>query len=94
MLGLNILLKNKIRKVLKMKINYPQYIVDEQGNKTAVILDLKIFNKMLEELEDLYDVLEAEKVIKKEGKRFTFEEVEKAFTAKLSKKKTTKRVSK
>lgn len=77
-----------------MKINYPQYIVDEQGNKTAVILDLKIFNKMLEELEDLYDVLEAEKVIKKEGKRFTFEEVEKAFTAKLSKKKTTKRVSK
>ena len=49
-----------------MKVNQPQFIVDENGNKTAVILDLKFFNKLLEELEDLYDIAEAEKIIKKE----------------------------
>lgn len=68
-----------------MKITQPQYIVDEQGNKTAVILDLKIFNKMLEELEDLYDVVEAEKIIKKGEKTFTSKEVEMACAANWAK---------
>lgn len=74
-----------------MKINQPQYIVDEQGNKTAVILDLKVFNKLLEELEDLYDVVEAEKVIKKGGRTYTTAEVEKAYAATCSKKKAVKK---
>lgn len=73
-----------------MKINQPQYIIDEQGNKTAVILDLKVFNKLLEELEDLYDIAEAEKIIKKGGRKFTPEEVEKTCVASLPKKKTRK----
>jgi predicted DNA-binding protein len=77
-----------------MKINQPQYIVDENGNKTAIILDLKIFNKLLEELEDLYDVAEAEKIIKKGGRTFTMEEIEKACAAKLAKKRATKKVRK
>lgn len=77
-----------------MKINQPQYIIDEHGNKTAVILDLKLFNKLLEELEDLYDVVEAEKIIKRGGRTFTAEEVEKACSATWTKKRTTKKVQK
>ncbi len=60
-----------------MKGYPPQYIVDERGNKTAIVIDLKVFGKLLEELEDLYDVLEAENIIKEGGRTFTTEEVEK-----------------
>ena len=33
----------------------PQYITDAQGNKLSVILPIKDFNMLIEELEDLYD---------------------------------------
>ncbi len=32
----------------------PQYIVDKTGKKTAVILDINSFEKLLEEIEDGY----------------------------------------
>jgi hypothetical protein len=33
----------------------PQYVTDAQGNKLSVILPIKDFNALREELEDLYD---------------------------------------
>ena len=33
----------------------PQYITDAQGNKLSVVLQIKDFNMLIEELEDLYD---------------------------------------
>ncbi len=32
----------------------PQYIVDKKGKKTAVILNIDSFEKLLEEIEDIY----------------------------------------
>lgn len=33
-----------------------QFLTDEKGNRTAVLLPIKKYNKLLEELEDLEDV--------------------------------------
>ena len=33
----------------------PQYITDAKGNKLSVVLPIKDFNLLIEELEDLYD---------------------------------------
>ena len=33
----------------------PQYITDAKGNKLSVVLSIKDFNMLIEELEDLYD---------------------------------------
>ncbi len=33
-----------------------QFLTDEKGNKTAVLLPIKKYNKMIEQLEDLHDV--------------------------------------
>jgi len=34
---------------------YPKYIIDETGNKSAVILPIKEYDKLLEKLEDMED---------------------------------------
>ena len=38
----------------------PRYIVDDSGKRKEVILDIKTYEKILEELEDYYLGLEAE----------------------------------
>lgn len=73
-----------MKSVLSTDIN-TQYIVDKKGQKTGVILDIKLFQALLEELEDLYDITEAERVIEKKGKEYTLEDVEKSLLAKKSK---------
>ena len=57
---------------------YPQYIVDNEGKRTSVVLDLKTFSSMVEELEDLHDILDAEKILAKgeEEEGCTIEEIE------------------
>jgi len=35
----------------------PQYITDKNGNKTAVILKIEEYHKILEELEDIEDII-------------------------------------
>ncbi len=32
----------------------PQYIIDKGGKKTAVIIDIETYEKLLEEIEDIY----------------------------------------
>ena len=39
-------------------INHPQYITDDQGHKTAVILPLDAYTELLEDLSDLAAVAE------------------------------------
>jgi hypothetical protein len=34
----------------------PKFLTDEHGNKISVVLDIKDYEKMLEELEDLDDI--------------------------------------
>jgi len=62
----------------------PQYIIDTTGKKKSVILDLKTFNLIVEELEDLHDIREADKILakgkKEEGR--TLEEIEKSYRKK------------
>lgn len=43
----------------------PRYVVDDSGKKREVILDIKIFEIILEKLEDAYLVKEAQKLSKK-----------------------------
>lgn len=37
-------------------MNTPQYITDNKGNKLSVILPVKDYQKMVEELEELEDI--------------------------------------
>ena len=37
---------------------HPKYITDESGRKTEVVLSLKIFNRLIEDLEDLAVIAE------------------------------------
>ena len=59
----------------------PKYIVDSKGKKTGVVLDVKTFKSMVEELEDLHDVIEAEKILAKgeEEEGRTIDEIEKSL---------------
>lgn len=59
----------------------PRYIVDDKGKKTEVVLDVKTFLLMVEELEDLQDVIQAEKILAKgeEEEGQTIEEIEKSL---------------
>lgn len=43
----------------------PRYIIDMKGKKVEVVLDVKTFKLLIEELEDLYDVIQAEKILAK-----------------------------
>jgi hypothetical protein len=38
--------------------SYPQYITDDKGRKTAVILSLDAYNELLEDLSDLAAIAE------------------------------------
>lgn len=64
-----------------LEVLTPQYIVDNTGKKTSVVLDLKTFNLIIEDLEDLYDIREAEKILAKgkEEKGRTLEEIEESL---------------
>ncbi|MFH1644236.1 MAG: hypothetical protein ABIA74_03610 [bacterium] len=62
----------------------PQYIVDSNGKKTSVVLDLKTFASLVEELEDLYDIAQAEEILaqgeEEEGR--SIEEIEDSLNKK------------
>jgi hypothetical protein len=38
------------------RLNNPQFIVDESGNRTAVILDIRSYQELLEAQEELDDI--------------------------------------
>ncbi len=51
-----------------------QYIVDNKGNRTAVILDIKEFQKILEELEELESIRVYDAAKKSKDEAIPFEQ--------------------
>ena len=72
------MLKNKN---LLSKIT-PQYIVDNTGNKTGVILDILAFEQLLEEIEDIYFGSIAHKALQEEDEYITHSDVKKKLSRK------------
>lgn len=60
----------------------PQYLVNEKGVRVGVQLSVKEFDALIEEIEDLHDIIRAEKIIKKRPKLYTLEEVERSILGK------------
>jgi len=52
---------SEVSKVLKTKIKNARYIIDKKGNKKEVVLPIKDFNELLEDLEDLSIIAERKK---------------------------------
>ena len=60
----------------------PQFIVNKAGKKTAVILDIKTYEKLLEKIEDNYLGTLAEQVFKHETKYHDLSQVKRKLLAK------------
>ena len=52
----------------------PQFITDEKGKKLAVVLPIKDYYKLMEELEDLEDIKEFEKAMSRKQEYIPFEQ--------------------
>jgi hypothetical protein len=62
-----------------------QFLTDEKGNRTAVVLPIKKYNKLIEKLEDLEDVrLYDEAKREDDGYRISFEDYMKTRESKKS----------
>jgi hypothetical protein len=62
-----------------------QFLTDEKGNRTAVLLPIKKYNKMIEKLEDLEDVrLYDEAKREDDGYRISFDDYIKTREGKKS----------
>ena len=63
-----------------------QFLTDEKGNRTAVLLPIKKYNKLIEKLEDLEDIrLYDEAKREDDGYRISFEDYIKTRESKKSK---------
>jgi len=51
-----------------------KYVVDENGNKTEVILSIEVYKKLLEELEELEEVMLYDKSKSTENEILPFDE--------------------
>jgi hypothetical protein len=60
----------------------PQYIIDKAGKKTGVILDIVSFEKLLEEIEDIYFGSVAQKALQEEDEYITHSDVTKKLARK------------
>lgn len=58
-----------------LKIN-PQYLVDDKGEKTAVLLTIKEFRLLMQRLEDLEDTLEMDAAVKTDTEFRDFEDIQ------------------
>lgn len=60
-----------------------QFLTDEKGNRTAVLLPIKKYNKLLEKLEDLEDVKLYDEAKKNDyGYRISLEDYKKSRQSK------------
>jgi PHD/YefM family antitoxin component YafN of YafNO toxin-antitoxin module len=66
---------------------HPKYITDEKGNKNAVVLPIKEYDRLLEELEDADDIKAYDEAKKNDdGVRINIDEAFKRIEAKRKKK--------
>ena len=59
-----------------------RYVTDEQGNRTAVILDIESYQKMLEELEMLDAIRAYDEAMENPGEPIPFEQAIKEIESK------------
>lgn len=57
----------------------PQYITDASGKKTGVILTMDLFDKLVEEIEDIYFGALAEAAFDQEKEYISHEEVKRLY---------------
>jgi len=57
----------------------PRYVVDEQGQKTAVILDYEVWQELLALLEDLEDIAEIRELQESGEEAIPWEEAKEAL---------------
>jgi len=65
----------------------PRYIVNEQGKKVEVVLAVKIYHQLLEELEDFYLGKTAEAILKKDHGRHSLDTIKREFLSPKTKRK-------
>ncbi|MCC6288547.1 MAG: hypothetical protein IT249_11750 [Chitinophagaceae bacterium] len=69
-------------------MNTPQYITDDKGKKLSVVLSMKDYKKILEELEELEDIRLYDEAKKNDtGERIPMDEAFKMIEAKRTQKK-------
>jgi hypothetical protein len=54
--SINIFSTFVIQQSIEKMTLHPKYIIDETGNKSAVVLPIKEYDKLIEELEDIEDI--------------------------------------
>ncbi|MFA5074790.1 MAG: hypothetical protein WC436_01675 [Candidatus Babeliales bacterium] len=64
-------------KISALKNIEPQYIFDEKGKKIAVVLSVRAYENLVEELEDLCLGKISEAILKKKEKRYSLKEIKK-----------------
>ena len=52
----------------------PQYITDDKGNKLSVVIPIKDYEQLMEELEELEDIRLYDEAKEQEGESIPFEE--------------------
>ena len=68
----------------------PRYIVNEQGKKTEVVLSVKTYQLLLEELEDSYLGRVAEAALKHDTEQYSLDEIKREILGSKPKKRTRK----
>ena len=66
---------------MNKNIMEPRYITDEKGKRVSVVLDIKFYRALTEELEDMHDTLKAEHRLASSKKTHSLEEVKKRVLA-------------
>lgn len=74
----------------KLTIN-PQYVIDKFGEKTAVMLDIKTFESLLEYIEDEYFGKQALKILQEEYEVLDFCKTNKKVLESVKSKKASKK---
>ena len=60
----------------------PQFVVDEKGRRTGVVLTLRQYQALLQRIEDLEDIQAAKEALAEEGESIPWEEFERRLCAK------------
>lgn len=69
-------------KISSLKNTEPQYIFDEKGKKIAVVLSVRTYENLIEELEDLCLGKISEVILKKKEKRYSLKDIKKEIKKK------------
>ena len=64
-----------LTKTRKTRRKPPQFIVDEKGRRTGVVLTVRQYQALLQRIEDLEDIRAAKEALAEEGESIPWEQV-------------------